>query len=64
MKPVNNAIKKDKQNALISGVCAGIAKKFGAPILAVRVIAVLVGLSMPLAAAVAYAIAVVLLTDH
>ena len=56
-----NRLHRDTLHAKVSGVCAGLAKHWGQPRWAIRVAAIACLLWLPVATAVAYAMAVVLL---
>ncbi len=60
---VKKELMKDVRHKKLSGVCAGIAKYYHWPRLAVRAVAIIALLMFPLATGVAYLIATLLLPD-
>ena len=60
---INRKLTKDHHHKKLSGVCAGIAKYYGYPRLAVRVAAIAVLIMVPVATGVAYVVASVLLPE-
>lgn len=63
MKTVQNRLHKDILNKKFTGVCAGIAKFYDFPVLAVRLITVFSLIIMPVVTSVAYITASILLPD-
>lgn len=61
---VNKSLTKDVNHKKLSGVCAGIAKHYSVPRLAVRVAAIVALLTFPVAAGVAYLVATLLMPSH
>ena len=62
-KYVGNPITKDHLNRKLSGVCAGVAKHYSIPNLAVRVGVVIFGCMFPIFTIFGYLLAVVLMPD-
>ena len=63
-KSINKILSKDAQYKKLSGVCAGIAKYYDYPKLAVRLAAVGTLIIFPVPAGVAYIVASVLLPNN
>ena len=59
-----NRLYKDLTHRKISGVCAGLAKHWGVPRLAVRVAAVVCLIALPTVTAIAYITATVLIPNR
>lgn len=62
-RTINNKLSKDGAHKKLTGVCAGIAKHYDYPRLAVRVAAIAVLIMLPVATGVAYVVASVLLPE-
>lgn len=62
-KSINKTLAKDAQYKKLSGVCAGIAKYYDYPRLAVRLAAIGALIIFPVAAGVAYIVASILLPN-
>jgi phage shock protein PspC (stress-responsive transcriptional regulator) len=60
---VNKTLSKDNLHKKISGVCAGIAKYYDLPRIAVRIAAIGALILLPVATGVAYVVASVLLPE-
>ena len=60
---VNKTLYKDNINKKVSGVCAGIAKYYGVPRLAVRVGTVVTMFMFPMVVGVAYVVAAILVPN-
>jgi len=60
---VNKSITKDVMHKKLSGVCAGIAKHYNLPRLAVRIGAVVALVTFPVATGVAYLVATLLMSN-
>jgi phage shock protein PspC (stress-responsive transcriptional regulator) len=60
---VNKTLSKDSLHKKISGVCAGIAKHYDLPRIAVRIAAIGALILLPVATGVAYVVASVLLPE-
>ena len=58
---IKQALSKDIRNKKLTGVCAGIAKHYDLPMLAVRVAAVAAFIMLPVVTGVAYVVASMLL---
>jgi len=58
---IKKVLTKDVLNKKLSGVCAGIAKFYNCPRLAIRIAALLALITFPVAAGVAYIVAAILL---
>lgn len=63
IKSVRQTLCKDMQNKKLTGVCAGIAKHYDLPRLAVRIAAVAALIMLPVATGVAYVVASILLPN-
>ena len=63
VKGINKTLCKDMQHKKLSGVCAGIAKHYDYPRLAVRLVAIAALIMLPVATGVAYVVASVLLPN-
>ena len=61
---INRRLSKDSLHKKLSGVCAGIAKHYDLPRIAVRVAAIAVLIMLPVATGVAYVVASVLLPEN
>jgi len=61
---VNKTLAKDVLNKKLSGVCAGIAKHYQAPRLAVRAGAIVALITFPVATGVAYVVASLLMANR
>jgi phage shock protein C len=61
---VSRRLCKDAFNKKLTGVCAGIAKYYDYPRLAIRVAAIIVLIMLPVATGVAYVVASVLLPEN
>jgi phage shock protein C len=61
---VNRRLYKDGFNKKLTGVCAGIAKYYDYPRLAIRVAAIIALIMLPVATGVAYVVASVLLPEN
>jgi phage shock protein PspC (stress-responsive transcriptional regulator) len=61
---VNRRLYKDGLNKKLTGVCAGIAKYYDYPRLAIRVAAIIALIMLPVATGVAYVVASVLLPEN
>lgn len=48
---------KNESNKRISGVCSGLAQRFGFPVWSTRLVTVLLFISMPLLVSIAYLVA-------
>ena len=64
VKNINTNLCKDSINKKITGVCAGIAKHYDYPRLAVRIAAVAALIMLPMATGVAYVVASLLLPSR
>jgi len=62
-RTINNRLAKDSAHKKLSGVCAGIAKHYDLPRLAVRIAAIAALIMIPVATGVAYVVASVLLPE-
>jgi len=62
-RTINNRLAKDSVHKKLSGVCAGIAKHYDLPRLAVRIAAIAALIMIPVATGVAYVVASVLLPE-
>ena len=62
-RTVNNKLSKDGAYKKLTGVCAGIAKHYNYPRLAVRVAVIAALIMLPVATGVAYIVASVLLPE-
>mgnify|MGYP000069184674 CR=1 FL=1 len=60
---IDNKLAKDSVHKKLSGVCAGIAKHYDLPRLAVRIVAIAALIMVPVATGVAYVVASVLLPE-
>lgn len=60
---VNKSITKDVMHKKLSGVCAGIAKHYNLPRLAVRIGAIVALVTFPVATGVAYLVATLLMSN-
>ncbi len=60
---VNKTLAKDMRNKKLSGVCAGIAKHYEVPRIAVRIASVVALITFPVATGVAYVVAAVLMPN-
>lgn len=60
---VNKSITKDVVHKKLSGVCAGIAKHYNLPRLAVRIGAIVALVTFPVATGVAYLVATLLMSS-
>lgn len=60
---VNRRLSKDSLHKKLSGVCAGIAKHYDLPRIAVRIAAIGALIMLPVATGVAYVVASVLLPE-
>ena len=60
---INNRLSKDSLHKKLSGVCAGIAKHYDLPRIAVRIAAIGALIMLPVATGVAYVVASVLLPE-
>ncbi|MDP7592436.1 MAG: PspC domain-containing protein [Litorilituus sp.] len=60
---VNKRLAKDSQHKKLTGVCAGIARHYQLPRIAVRVAAIAALFLLPVATGVAYVVASVLLPE-
>jgi phage shock protein PspC (stress-responsive transcriptional regulator) len=60
---VNKTLSKDGFNKKLTGVCAGIAKYYDYPRLAIRIAAIAALIMLPVATGVAYVVASVLLPE-
>lgn len=60
---ISNRLAKDSVHKKLSGVCAGIAKHYDVPRLAVRIAAIASLIMIPVATGVAYVVASVLLPE-
>jgi len=63
IKSVRQTLCKDIANKKLTGVCAGIAKHYDYPRLAVRIAAIAALIMLPVAAGVAYVVASILLPN-
>jgi phage shock protein PspC (stress-responsive transcriptional regulator) len=63
IKEINKTLSKDMQHKKLSGVCAGIAKHYDFPRLAVRIAAITALIMLPVATGVAYVVASILLPN-
>jgi len=63
IKSVHQTLCKDVANKKLTGVCAGIAKHYDYPRLAVRIAAIAALIMLPVAAGVAYVVASILLPN-
>jgi phage shock protein C len=61
---VNRRLYKDGFNKKLTGVCAGIAKYYDYPRLAIRVAVIIALIMLPVATGVAYVVASVLLPEN
>jgi len=61
---VNKTLAKDVLNKKLSGVCAGIAKHYQVPRLAVRAGAIVALITFPVATGVAYVVASLLMANR
>ena len=64
IKSVRQTLCKDIANKKLTGVCAGIAKHYDYPRLAVRIAAIAALIMLPVAAGVAYIVASILLPNR
>ncbi len=62
-KSINDRLAKDSTHKKLTGVCAGIAKHYDLPRLAVRLAAIATLIMIPVATGVAYVVASVLLPE-
>lgn len=62
-KYIGNPITKDQLNRKLSGVCAGIARHYNVPSLAVRAGVIVFGCMFPIFTIFGYLLAVVLMPD-
>ena len=62
-KYIGNPITKDTLNRKLSGVCAGIAKHYGVPTIAVRLAVVVFGCMFPVFTVLGYLLAVLLMPE-
>ena len=60
---VNNKLAKDSIHKKLTGVCAGIARHYDLPRLAVRIAAIAALIMVPVATGVAYVVATLLLPE-
>ena len=60
---INKRLSKDSMHKKLSGVCAGIAKHYDIPRIAVRIAAIGALIMLPVATGVAYVVASVLLPE-
>ena len=60
----SSSIARDKANAMLSGVCAGIANHYDWPRWSTRLVALLVLMSMPVAAILGYVIAALMMPNQ
>ncbi|MBL4942644.1 MAG: PspC domain-containing protein [Colwellia sp.] len=60
---INKRLSKDSVHKKVSGVCAGIAKHYDLPRIAVRIAAIGALIMLPIATGVAYVVASVLLPE-
>lgn len=60
---INRRLAKDSTHKKLTGVCAGIAKHYDLPRLAVRIAAIAALIMIPVATGVAYVVASVLLPE-
>lgn len=60
---VNKRLVKDNLNKKLSGVCAGIAKYYDCPRIAIRIVAIAGLIMLPVATGVAYVVASILLPE-
>jgi phage shock protein PspC (stress-responsive transcriptional regulator) len=63
IKSVRQTLCKDMKNKKLTGVCAGVAKHYDLPRLAVRIGAVAALIMLPVATGVAYVVASILLPN-
>jgi phage shock protein PspC (stress-responsive transcriptional regulator) len=63
-KCINRKLSKDNVHKKLSGVCAGVAKYYNLPRIAVRVAAIGALILLPVATGVAYVVATVLLPEN
>ncbi|MCW8832390.1 MAG: PspC domain-containing protein [Colwellia sp.] len=63
-KGINDRLAKDSRHKKLTGVCAGIAKHYELPRLAVRLAAIAALIMIPVATGVAYVVATVLLPER
>ncbi|MEW6994829.1 PspC domain-containing protein [Colwelliaceae bacterium MEBiC 14330] len=63
IKSVGQTLFKDVLNKKLTGVCAGIAKYYDFPRLAVRIAAIVALIMLPVATGVAYVVASILLPN-
>lgn len=63
IKDVNKVLTKDMQYKKLTGVCAGIAKHYDYPRLAVRIAAIAALIMLPVVTGVAYVVASILLPN-
>lgn len=63
IKNVGQTLSKDTANKKLTGVCAGLAKHYNFPRLAVRIAAVAALIMFPVVAGVAYVVASILLPN-
>lgn len=61
---INNRLVKDSYHKKLTGVCAGVAKYYDYPRLAVRVAAIGALIMLPVATGVAYVVASILLPEN
>lgn len=61
---LNRKLAKDIYNKKLTGVCAGIAKYYDYPRLAIRVATIVVLIMLPVATGVAYVVASMLLPEN
>jgi phage shock protein PspC (stress-responsive transcriptional regulator) len=61
---INRRLSKDSVHKKLTGVCAGIAKHYELPRLAVRLAAIAALIMIPVATGVAYVVATVLLPEN
>ena len=61
---VNKTFSKDVNHKKLSGVCAGIAKYYEMPRIAVRIAAIMTLIMFPVATGVAYVVATLLLPNN
>lgn len=63
-RTVNKRLTKDSLHKKLSGVCAGIAKYYDYPRLAIRIAAIAALIMLPIATGVAYVVAAILLPEN